>query len=84
MSHHGRELNEDGISGYAFAEPRTGDLIEILTAPAAGLPLLLKAVVRDRSDDGLRLEFLAETPDEKRQLGLFLQFVRAAAGYTDA
>jgi len=81
----GRELNDGYLSGYVGDEPRIGDVIEIaLTAPYAGLPLLLKTVVRDRTNDGLRVEFLAETSDEKRELSLFRQFLRASSGHTDA
>jgi len=78
-------ISEGCLSGYAGPEPRIGDVIEIaLTAPYAGLPVLLKMVVRDRTNDGLRVEFLAETSDEKRELSLFRQFLRASAGHTDA
>ena len=69
------ELNECGLSGCAGAEPKIGDVIEIgLTALDAGLPLRLKGVVRDRTNDGFRVEFLADTPDERRDLSLFRQF----------
>jgi len=69
------ELNGAGPSGYAAAEPQIGDVIETgLTALDAGLPLRLKGVVRDRTTDGLRVEFLANTPDERRELSLFRQF----------
>jgi hypothetical protein len=79
------ELNESGLSGHACAEPKIGDVLEIgLTALVAGLPLQLKAVVRDRTNDGISVEFLADTLDERRELSLFRQFLRAAAGYTDA
>ena len=68
------ELNEGGLSAYACAEPKVGDVIEIgLTALDAELPLRLKAVVRDRTTDGFRVEFLADTPDESRELSLFRQ-----------
>lgn len=64
---------------------RIGDVIEFgLTALDAGLPVRLKVVVRDRTNDGFGVEFLADTPEEKRELSLFRQFLRAAAGYTDA
>jgi len=85
MDGSGWELNECGLSGYAGAEPKIGDVIEIaLTALDAGLPLRVRAVVRDRTNEGFGVEFLAETPVEKRELSLLRQFVRAAAGYTDA
>jgi len=85
MDDRGRELNEDRLSVCAGAEPRIGDVIEFgVTALDPGLPLLLRAVVRDRTNDGFGVEFLAETPDEKRDLGLFRQLLRATAGYTDA
>ena len=75
MEGRGGELNEGHLSGYACAEPRIGDVIEIrLTALDAGLPLRLEAVVRDRTTDGYRVEFLADTPDESRELRLFRQF----------
>jgi len=85
MDGRGGELNEAGLSGRAGTEPMIGDVIEIgLTALDAGLPLRLKVVVRDRTNDGFRVEFLADTPDEKCELSLFRQFLRAAAGHTDA
>jgi hypothetical protein len=85
MDGRGSELNEGRLSGYADAEPRIGDVIEFgLAALDAELPLRLKGVVRDRTTDGFRVEFLADTPDEKRDLSLFRQFARAAAGHTDA
>ena len=85
MDGRGSELKESRLSGCADAEPKIGDVIEIgLTALDAGLPLRLKVVVRDRTSDGFRVEFLADTPDERRELGLFRQLLRAAAGYTDA
>ena len=85
MDGRGSELNEAGLSGYAGSEPKIGDVIEIgLTALDAGLPLRLKVMVRDRTTDGFRVEFLADTPDEKRELSLFRQFLRATEGYTDA
>ena len=69
------ELNENGLPGYAGAEPKIGDVIEIgLTALDARLPLRLKGVVRDRTNEGFRVEFLADTPHEKRELTLFRQF----------
>jgi len=69
------ELNENGLPGYAGAEPKIGDVIEIgLTAVDARLPLRLKGVVRDRTNDGFRVEFLADTPNERRELSLFRQF----------
>ena len=72
MGGRGGELNEGGLSGYAGAEPKIGDVIEIgLTALDAGLPLRLKVVVRDRTNDGFGVEFLADTPDERRELSLF-------------
>jgi hypothetical protein len=78
------ELIEGRLAGYAGAEPKIGDVIEIgLTALDAGLPLRLKGVVRDRTTNGFRVEFLADTPNERHELSLFRQFVRAAAGYTD-
>ena len=85
MDGRGSELNAGGLSGYAGGEPKIGDVIEIgLTALDAGLPLRLKAVIRYRTKDGLGVEFLAGTPEEKRDLSLFRQFLRAAEGYTDA
>jgi hypothetical protein len=85
MDGRGSELNEGGLSGHAGADPRIGDVIEIgLTALDAGLPLRLKGVVRYRTTDGFRVEFLADTLDERRELSLFRQFLRAASGYTDA
>lgn len=85
MDGRGRELNEGRLSVCAGAEPRIGDMIEFgLTALDPGLPLLLRAVVRDRTKDGFGVEFLAETPEKKRDLSLFRQFARAAAGHTDA
>jgi PilZ domain len=74
MDGRGSELNEGGLSGCAGAEPKIGDVIEIgLTALDAG-PLRLKGVVRNRTTDGFRVEFLADTPDERRELSLFRQF----------
>ena len=85
MDGRGSEVNEDRLCGYAGAEPRIGDVIEIaLTARDAGMPLRVKAVVCDRTKDHFGVKFLAETPDEKRDLNLFRQFLRATAGYTDA
>ena len=85
MDGHGSEVNEVRLSVRAGAEPRIGDVIEFgVTALDAELPLLLKVVVRDRTKDGFGVEFLAETPIEKCDLYLFRQFVRAAAGHTDA
>lgn len=84
MEHHGRELNER-LSGYAGTEPNVGDVIELgVRGLDGGLPLLLKAVVRDRTKDEFRVEFLADTPDERRDLALFQKLIRAAEGYTDA
>jgi len=69
------EVMEDRLSGYADAEPKVGEVIEIaLTAFDAGLSLRLKGVVRDRTNEGFRVEFLADTPDEKREFSLFRQF----------
>ncbi len=82
MDSRGSEPYGDDLSGYA--EPRVGDLIEIQTAPAAGLTLRLKVVVRSHTKDGFGVQFVADTPDEKLELSLFRQFVRAAEGYTDA
>ena len=74
MDVRGSELNEGRLSGCADAEPKIGDVIEIgLTALDAGLPLRLKVVVRDRTTDGFRGEFLADTPAERRELSLFRQ-----------
>ena len=84
MDGRGGEVNEGGFSGYAGVEGKIGDLIEIMTSPAAGLPLHLKVVVRNRTSNGLDVEFLADTLQEKLELSLFRQFVLAAAGYTDA
>ncbi len=78
---HGRSSK---VNEYAGAQPKIGDLIEIMMAPAAGLPLRLKVVVRNRTSDGFGVEFLADTLQEKLELSLYRQFVRAAAGYTDA
>lgn len=80
MDSRGSEVNER-FSGHAGAEPKIGDVIKF--GLNAGLPLLLKAVVRKRTKDGFGIELLAETPDERRDLSLFRQFVRAVAGYTD-
>jgi len=84
MDSRGGELNEGYLSSYVD-ELRIGDVIEIaLTAPDSELPLLLRMVVCDRTNDGFRGEFLAETFDEKRDLSLFRQFLRAGTGHTDA
>jgi len=85
MDGRGSKLNEGGLSGYAGVVPKIGDVIEFgLTALDAGLPLRLKAVVRDRTNNGFCVEFLADTPDESRELSLFRKFLRATEGYTDA
>ncbi len=81
MDGRGSKVNER-LWGHAGTEPKIGDVIEF--GVNAGLPLLLKAVVRNRNKDGFGVELLAETPDERRDLRLFRKFVRAAAGYTDA
>jgi len=81
MDGRGSEVNER-LTGYAGTEPKIGDVLEL--GLNAGLPLRLKAVVRGRTEDGFGVELLAETPDERRDLRLFRQFVSAAAGYTDA
>ena len=81
MRGRGSEVNER-LYGYGGAEPKIGDVIEF--GVSAGLPLLLRAVVRNRTNDGFGMQLLAETPDEMRDLCLFRQFVRAAAGHTDA
>jgi len=82
MDSRGSEVNEGRLSGFAGAEPRIGDVIEI--ALDAGLPLRVRAVVRERTNDHFGVEFLAETPDDERELRLFRQFLRATAGHTDA
>jgi len=76
----GSEMNER-LYGCAVTEPKIGDVIEF--GVSGGLPLLLRAVVRNQTREGFGVEFLAETSVERRDLGLFRQFVRAAAGYTD-
>ena len=81
MDGRGSEVNER-LTGYAGTEPKIGDVLEL--GLNAGLPLLLKALVHGRTKDGFRVQLLAETPDERRDLSLFRQFVRATAGYTDA
>ena len=81
MDGRGSEMNER-LYGYAVTEPKIGDLIEF--GVSAGLPLLLRAVVRNQTKEGFGVEFVAETSVERHDLGLFRQFVRAAAGYTDA
>ena len=81
MGGRGSEVNEC-LYGYSDAEPKIGDVIEF--GVSGGLPLLLKAVVCHRTKDGFGIQLLAETPDDRRDLSLFRQFVRAAAGYTDA
>ena len=57
MDGRGSEVNER-LFGYAGAEPEIGDVIEF--GLNAGLPLLLRAVVRTRTKDGFGLELLAE------------------------
>jgi hypothetical protein len=84
MDDRGGEVNER-LSGYAGVEPKIGDVLEFgVTALDAELPLLVRAVVRKRTKGGFGIQFLAETADERRDLSLFRQVVRAAAGYTDA
>ena len=71
MDGRGSELNEAALSEGVGAEPRIGDVIEIaLTARDAGLPLRVRAVVRDRTNDGFGAEFLAGTPGEERELSV--------------
>ena len=84
MDGRGGELNEVILSGCG-AEPRVGDVIEFgLSALDGELPLLLKAVVRERTANGLAPQFLGAAPVEKHDLNLFQKLARAAAGYTDA
>ena len=62
MDGRGSELNEDRLSGCAGTEPKIGDVNEIgLRALDARLPLRLKGVVRDCTNDNFRVEFLADT-----------------------
>lgn len=59
------ELNEATLSGDAGVEPRIGNVIEFgLAAVGVALPLWLKVVIRNRTNDGFGVEFLADTPDE--------------------
>lgn len=75
MRGRGSELNEGSLPGCADAEPKVGDVIEVgLRVLDAGRLLRLKGVVRRRTNDGFRVEFLADTPDEMRELTLFRQF----------
>jgi len=68
-------LNDDNLSVCAGAGLKVGDVIEIGLIPCdVVLPLRLKGVIRVCTNDGFRVEFLADTPDERRELALFRQF----------
>jgi len=72
---HGRDSELNGLSVCDDAGLRVGDVIEIGVIPCdVGLPLRLKGVIRVRTNDGYRVEFLADTPEERRELALFRQF----------
>ena len=72
MDSSGSKLNEHSSSGCAA--PEAGEVVEIKLADFdLGLLLRLKGIVRDRTSEGFRVEFLADTPDERHELNLFRQ-----------
>jgi len=62
VSGRGTELSEGGVALYAALELAIGDRVEIeLTYPDSGLPLRIRAVVRNRAGYFYGLQFLLES-----------------------
>jgi hypothetical protein len=74
----GNELNEGGLQVFAGVELRVGDSVDIeFTPPYQGLPIRARCMVRNRRGYYYGVEFLNETPDDRKKIASIRQTLQA-------
>ena len=74
-------MNPGGISFFADTDLAIGDEVEIALTD---YDLKLRGVIRDRAGNQYGVKFLATSPEENEQLGLFRQILSSKLGCLDA
>jgi len=73
----GSQLNAGGLAFFADADLEIGDEVEIALKD---YDLTLRGVIRNRANTQYGVKFLATSPDEAEQLGLFRQNLSSRMG----
>jgi hypothetical protein len=76
----GTGMSEGGIALYLEAPLRVGNQLQVeFTLPYAGLPVRVRAAVRNAAGNRYGVEFLAADGAEQREVGMFRRMLRTAA-----
>jgi PilZ domain len=81
INSHGYQVNAGGLAFFADADLEIGDEVEIALTDYG---LTLRGVVRNRANTQYGVKFLATSPDEAEQLGLFRKNLSSKMGRLDA
>jgi hypothetical protein len=78
----GNELNEGGMAVFAGVEARLGDELWVEFTPpyGAGMPIRVRAAVRNRAGYRYGIEFLCADPAELEQVERLREILRFASG----
>ena len=73
------ELNEGGMGVFAGVELQTGERVEVEFTPPYGMPLRVRATVRNRNGYKYGVEFLLLSREDKMQAEQISQVLQAIA-----
>jgi len=81
----GCDLSEGGIAVHAPIEMSPGDFVEVEFSPAySGMPVRVRAIVRNRFRYVYGLEFRAKDAVEQERIDLVGQLLRGASDFREA
>jgi PilZ domain len=81
----GCDLSEGGIAVHAPIDMNVGDLVEVELTPAySGMPVRVRAIVRNRCRYIYGLEFQANDAVEQERIDLVGQLLRGASDFREA
>jgi len=81
----GCDLSEGGIAVHAAIEMALDDFVEVEFTPAySGMPVRVRAIVRNRSRYIYGLEFRAKDAVEQERIDLVGQLLRGASDFREA
>jgi hypothetical protein len=80
----GCDLSEGGIAVHAAIEMTVGDFVEVEFSPTySGMPVRVRAIVRNRSRYIYGLEFSAKDAVEQERIDLVGQLLRGATDFRE-
>ena len=78
VSGRGRELNEGGMAVFAGVELKLDSQVQIeFTAPYSSEPIRVAGLVRNRNGYSYGVEFLADSPEERRRVARLRSILQA-------